>query len=400
MLDPNIHFRAVTPFQLQSGINQINAQDAALQKAQGDEERRGQLRDFFAQNGAGVFKADPQALAALAALDPGLAQKAQAQAAELQMANANLGLAEGRLDLARQGQQFNQGVVRRREERADQQIALATRAQQIQEATLQIDRALAQLATAETPEQWDAISQRVAPDFVGQFGNRDALIAEQQGLKETLNRLDKNGKDIDLSSEAGLRKEWTALTKGFRAQKDAFGKIVASAKTASAEGDIALITAYMKVLDPSSVVRETEFATAQYAASVPEQLQSVYQQLLTGERLLDERRGEFVRAARNLIESSAQDYRQSFEVFREIALDSGLDPERVIPDFMADPLPVYEPADQVQEKTTQKQKPEAKTLGQQALAAAKAENANWASMTRDQKLAAIRRKAEEMSANE
>ncbi|MEM8882399.1 MAG: hypothetical protein AAGC82_17565, partial [Pseudomonadota bacterium] len=66
----------------------------------------------------------------------------------------------------------------------------------------------------------------------------------------------------DFSDRQGLRKEFIGQTtvKDFRKQAEAFGRIDASAFEPSPAGDLALIFNYMKVLDPGSVVRESEFA--------------------------------------------------------------------------------------------------------------------------------------------
>ena len=57
--------------------------------------------------------------------------------------------------------------------------------------------------------------------------------------------------------------------------------------------DLSLIFGYMKMLDPGSVVREGEFATAQNAAGVPERIQNIYNQVVSGQRLSPSQRTSF-----------------------------------------------------------------------------------------------------------
>lgn len=65
----------------------------------------------------------------------------------------------------------------------------------------------------------------------------------------------------------------------------------------SAAGDISLIFAYMKMLDPASTVREGEFATAEQSGGLDDNLVSTYNRILTGERLIPERRKDFKKQA-------------------------------------------------------------------------------------------------------
>ena len=64
--------------------------------------------------------------------------------------------------------------------------------------------------------------------------------------------------------------------------------------------DVAMIFAFMKSLDPTSVVRESEYATAANAGvGVPEKIWKAYNRALNGEILLPQLRREIIRAARD-----------------------------------------------------------------------------------------------------
>jgi hypothetical protein len=64
-----------------------------------------------------------------------------------------------------------------------------------------------------------------------------------------------------ISEEARLRGEYSKRTEDLSAAERNFSIIETSAADNSGAGDIALVTSFMKMLDPGSVVRETEFAT-------------------------------------------------------------------------------------------------------------------------------------------
>ena len=51
------------------------------------------------------------------------------------------------------------------------------------------------------------------------------------------------------------------------------------------------------MLDPNSVVREGEFATAQNSTGVPDRVRNLYNKIMTGERLNPSQRQEFIDTA-------------------------------------------------------------------------------------------------------
>lgn len=77
-----------------------------------------------------------------------------------------------------------------------------------------------------------------------------------------------------------------------------YGRVLSTDDNAA--GDLSLIFAYMKMLDPGSVVREGEFANAQNAAGVDDRVKNLYNRLLTGERLTPDQRSQFRGQARGL----------------------------------------------------------------------------------------------------
>jgi hypothetical protein len=98
--------------------------------------------------------------------------------------------------------------------------------------------------------------------------------------------------------ETKLRSEYNSQTKTYQGVKTAYENILASDD--NAVGDLSLIFAYMKMLDPISVVREGEFANAQNATGVPAKVQNIYNQVLTGERLNKSQREAFKGQAKGL----------------------------------------------------------------------------------------------------
>jgi len=93
--------------------------------------------------------------------------------------------------------------------------------------------------------------------------------------------------------------------KTYETVKSAYERVRQSAALDTGAGDMGLIYGYMKMLDPGSVVRESEFAMAAQAGSYGEQIQGLVQRVLTGERLTPSQRQAFEQAAEKLYAESA-----------------------------------------------------------------------------------------------
>lgn len=65
-------------------------------------------------------------------------------------------------------------------------------------------------------------------------------------------------------------------------------------------GDLSLIFGYMKILDPTSVVREGEQASAANTRGVPDTVRNLYNKILRGDKLTPQQRVAFVQEATTL----------------------------------------------------------------------------------------------------
>ena len=127
-----------------------------------------------------------------------------------------------------------------------------------------------------------------------------------------------------------LRDEFHALTKDFRGARDAYARVVASAEDPSPAGDLSLIFNYMKVLDPGSVVRESEFATAAASGSFGESIQAAAQRVMSGERLSDNMRRDFANRAERLYKKQESLMEQTAGEYRTLAGRFDVDPKSVV----------------------------------------------------------------------
>jgi len=94
-------------------------------------------------------------------------------------------------------------------------------------------------------------------------------------------------------------------------------------------GDVSLIFAYMKMLDPGSVVREGEFATAENTAGVPEQVRKIYNKVIKGKRLSANQRQAYVAEANAVFAQYKQSQSQIDNLYRQLSQQYGIDPELV-----------------------------------------------------------------------
>ena len=142
------------------------------------------------------------------------------------------------------------------------------------------------------------------------------------------------GKGEEFKNEHQLRQELdqNPTVKNFSDVKAGYGRMLEGDKLKTGAGDLAIVYGYMKMLDPTSVVREGEFATAEKTAGVPEQIRVLYNKVLNGERLSEAVRTNFVGAAHQMYSRGMGDVNKINEQYRQIALRNKLNPANVILD--------------------------------------------------------------------
>ncbi len=142
----------------------------------------------------------------------------------------------------------------------------------------------------------------------------------------------------DRKAETDLRKEFDGLpeVKAFKDVRTAFQQIKSLAGKPSAQNDIAMIFSYMKMLDPGSVVREGEFATAQNAAGIPDQWKNAYNKAVSGERLNPKQRQSMIASAANVYKAQRETYNSAAAKYQGYASEYGLDGKRVARRYVPD----------------------------------------------------------------
>ena len=137
-----------------------------------------------------------------------------------------------------------------------------------------------------------------------------------------------HGFDNALKLRSDFRSE--PIYKGFEEVKSAKNQIDQAAKMASPAGDLALGTKMMKVLDPASVVRESELGMAMAATGVEDKVRNYANMVMTGQKLTPSQRKDFVALSDKLYDVAAQQFNQKRNEYVGIAERNKLDVEAAV----------------------------------------------------------------------
>ena len=92
----------------------------------------------------------------------------------------------------------------------------------------------------------------------------------------------------------------------------------------------------MKIQDPTSVVREGEFATAQNAGGLDEKARAKINEYIGAGRLTPKQRAELIRSAEATVQSRSKQFRESYSRFAKTATQFGIDPSQALSNPYAD----------------------------------------------------------------
>lgn len=182
----------------------------------------------------------------------------------------------------------------------------------------------------------DAVKE--APEIeLRQFGNQ--VVGFQNGEAVTQFEFDP---EANFGDATALRKEFDSAVADVDDAVDAFTQLqaVGSQANPTAQDDIALVFAFMKSVDPTSSVREGEFATASNAGGIDARLRNMVNNVISGERLTPEQRANLVQTARTALESRRGLVESQVEFFGGIADRNGIERSDVLRDPFSTLAPV------------------------------------------------------------
>jgi hypothetical protein len=139
-----------------------------------------------------------------------------------------------------------------------------------------------------------------------------------------------NTKD-DFKNERDLRNDFSGLptTKAFREVENAYDQIKVGLQKQSPAGDLAAATKIMKILDPGSVVRESELAMAMSATGLLDRIENYASMVIKGDKLSPMQRKDFGALAEQMYNAAAERYNASVDEYQSVAKDYNLNPGRI-----------------------------------------------------------------------
>ena len=209
--------------------------------------------------------------------------------------------------------------------------------------------------------QWtaadDAKAQALAKRQSGAVSTSLAQqIAERNALRAKMAAAAKDTKKAELEAEKFIIKQENDLLKLYKNDKSVqnfaessvqLKKMLSALEQDTGAGDVAAIFAFMKTLDPNSVVRESEFEVAEGTGGAKlmsfEKAFQWWQKLKTGERLTEREKENFRNAAIGFYQadqSSIDNIRSGFE---NIIEDRGLNRSNVFVDNDIRPFNIETP---------------------------------------------------------
>jgi hypothetical protein len=142
----------------------------------------------------------------------------------------------------------------------------------------------------------------------------------------------RNEQDYKKSDDLKQSYNNNSVTKNTNDVRTSYEKVKIASEEPSAAGDLSLIFGYMKMLDPGSTVREGEFANAQNSAGVPDQIRNYWNRALSGERLNESQRGDFISQAKNVYKAQLKSQKVIDDQFKNFAKQWKIDTKSIIPE--------------------------------------------------------------------
>lgn len=132
-------------------------------------------------------------------------------------------------------------------------------------------------------------------------------------------------------NERDLRNDYQNLptTKAFKEVQTSYDQISTALSNPSPANDLVAATKFMKLLDPGSVVRESELGMAMAATGVADRVQNYAQMILSGHKLTPEQRKDFSASASELFKAAQNRQNETAEEYRTMAKEYGLNPDRI-----------------------------------------------------------------------
>ena len=181
---------------------------------------------------------------------------------------------------------------------------------------------------------------KAGPGVVGEYQAAIAggLIPKDTTLQQYISQVKKPLVQNIIGGQQGLENEMKIRSafagepvyKARQEMQSAYGQITDSLREASPAGDLAAATKFMKLLDPGSVVRESELYLAMQASGALDRMVNYANLRLSGQKLTPDQRKDFQSLADKLYSTATNTYNQKRNEYAGLAEAYGLDINRAV----------------------------------------------------------------------
>lgn len=136
-------------------------------------------------------------------------------------------------------------------------------------------------------------------EYIWAKNNQDFQGTLEDYQKNKISLKNQKGTEGNLKGDLETMKAYRGEdpVKAYQVVHASYQKARSAAQLGTAAGDMSLIYAFMKMNDPTSVVREGEFATAANAGGVDDKIINIYNRVRDGQMLTPDQRAQFLQAA-------------------------------------------------------------------------------------------------------
>jgi hypothetical protein len=169
----------------------------------------------------------------------------------------------------------------------------------------------------------------VGQGYQGTF--QDFQLAQKSAVAPKV-MVDMTGGQKGFENEMKLKSEFKSepVYKAYQEMQSAYGQITDSLKSNSPAGDLAAATKFMKLLDPGSVVRESELAMAMSASGALDRARNYAELRISGKKLTPDQRKDFQQLSDQLFSTATSVYNAKRNELVEQGSAYGLNADRAL----------------------------------------------------------------------
>ena len=164
----------------------------------------------------------------------------------------------------------------------------------------------------------------ITPENLEKVFNTYARFRQGTDKPGTVVNITEGQKGLENEIRVSSQFKGEPVYKAFQEVKSAYGQITNAIDLRSPAGDLAAATKIMKLLDPGSVVRESELGMAMQATGLVDRIRGFADNVIKGTKLTEQQRTDFRRLADSLYADSARSYNSKLGEYQNLGARYGL----------------------------------------------------------------------------